>query len=178
MPVSDALRRRLRIALVTAILSAAALSYCQHCAQTAQAGGGEGPATQPVCKILTASGSDREHREYHQIIPTEDAPARAETPLRDTAVARWAAGGLLLVAAYLKWQQAYDLADFGGFGAWAKWSTITLIAGEIVFAFWLLCGVIVPVTKWLAVGMSSPPSPSTTPTAGSADTRRAGASGR
>ena len=88
-----------------------------------------------------------------QIIPIEGAPARAETSLRDTAVARWSAAGLLLVAAYLKWQQAYDLADFGGFGAWAKWSTIALIAGEVVFAFWLLCGVVVPVTKWLAVGV-------------------------
>ena len=85
----------------------------------------------------------------------EAAPRTPPSPLRDTALARWAAGGLLLAAAYLKWRQAYDLADFGGFGPLAKWSTILLVAGEVVFAFWLLCGVLVPATKWLAVGVFS-----------------------
>ena len=51
MPMSDTLRRRLRIALVTAILSAAALSYCQHCAQTAQAGVGDDPPSHPACSV-------------------------------------------------------------------------------------------------------------------------------
>lgn len=86
-----------------------------------------------------------------------DAPAVTRPPatLGDSALARWLAGVLLLASAFLKWRQAFVFADFGGFEPWHKWATIGLIAGEVLLAFWLVCGVLPAVTKWIAVTVFS-----------------------
>ena len=55
MPSSQALRGRLKIALVAAILAAAALSYCQQCARTADAAGGGGIGEQNCQAVSPAS---------------------------------------------------------------------------------------------------------------------------
>ena len=75
--------------------------------------------------------------------------------LKDSALARWVAGLALLAAAFLKWRQAYMFADFGGFEPWHKPGMILLIAGEILLAFWLVCGMMPAVTKWVAVAVFS-----------------------
>ena len=82
-----------------------------------------------------------------------DRTTALASPLASTALARHVAAAVLLLAAVLKWQQAFAVADFGGFSALHKWGTIALVAGEVVLAFWLLCGVFVPVLRWVAVGV-------------------------
>ena len=82
--------------------------------------------------------------------PDGAGTAAAAAPLRGTALARYGGAAVLLLAAYLKWQQAVSVADFGGFGPHHKWGTIALVALEVFLAFWLLCGAYWPVVKWAA----------------------------
>ena len=82
-----------------------------------------------------------------------DAATPIASPLGSTALARHVAAAVLLLAAALKWQQAFAVADFGGFTPLHKWGTIALVAGEVLLALWLLCGVFVRPMKWVAVGV-------------------------
>ena len=68
-------------------------------------------------------------------------------------LARHVAAALLLAAAALKWNQAYALADFGGFGWHHKPGTILLIGGEVLFAMLLVVGVAPRLTKWVAIAV-------------------------